>query len=101
TLLVCLVAGMVILAQWKQASKGAIWALLGFGLATILCFAVPVAQVGAQQWMTQSGGSIAERTSVFAGLGFVWSVLRAVTYVLLLVAVFAGRSISSSTSRPL
>jgi hypothetical protein len=72
------------------------WALLGFGLTTILCFAIPVAQAGVQEWMKQSGWPMAERTSVFAGLGFLWSVLRAVTYALLLVAVFAGRSILPS-----
>ena len=96
TLLVCFVAGVVILGRWKEASKGAMWALLGFGLATILCIAVPVAQVGVQEWMRQSGWTIADRTSVFAGLAFLWSALRAVTYALLLVAVFAGRSISPS-----
>lgn len=101
TLLVCFVAGVVILARWKEASKGAMWALLGFGLATILCIAVPVTQVGVQEWMKQSGWTTSDRASVFAGLGFLWSVLRAVTYALLLVAVFAGRSSSPSPSSSL
>ena len=92
TLLVCFVAGVVILGRWKEASKGAMWALLGFGLATILCIAIPVAQAGVQEWMKHTVATTAERTAVFAGLGFFWSVLRAVTYALLLVAVFAGRS---------
>lgn len=92
TLLVCFVAGVVILGRWKEASKGAMWALLGFGLATILCIAIPVAQAGVQEWMKHSVETTAERTSVFAGLGFLWSVLRALSYALLLVAVFAGRS---------
>ena len=92
TLLVCFVAGVVILGRWNEASKGAMWALLGFGLATILCIAIPVAQAGVQEWMKHSVETTAERTSVFAGLGFLWSVLRAVSYALLLVAVFAGRS---------
>jgi len=98
TLLVCFVAGVVILARWKEASKGAVWALLGFGLATILCIAIPMAQFGVQEWMTQSGWTTAHRASMFAGLGFLWSILRAVTYALLLVAVFAGRSIVPSAS---
>jgi hypothetical protein len=101
TLLVCFVAGVVILGRWKEVSKGAMWALLGFGLTTILCFAIPVAQAGVQEWMTRSGGTVAERTSVFAGLGFLWSVLRAITYALLLVAVLAGRSTSPSASTSL
>lgn len=96
-LLVCFVAGLVILGRWKEASKGAIWALLGFGLAAILCFTMPLAQAGLQKWM-QGGGNVAGRTAAFAALGFLWSVLRAVTYALLLVAVFAGRSVSPSAS---
>jgi hypothetical protein len=97
-LLVCFVAGLVILGRWKEASKGAMWALLAFGLATILCFAMPLAQAGVQKWMTQGGGTLAERAEAFAALGFLWSVLRAVTYALLLVAVFAGRSVSPLAS---
>jgi uncharacterized protein YqgC (DUF456 family) len=98
TLLVCFVAGVVVLGRWKEASKGAMWALLGFGLATILCIAIPVTQVGVQEWMKQSNWTMANRASVFAGIGFLWSVLRAVTYALLLVAVFAGRSNSPAAS---
>ena len=99
TLLVCFVAGVVILGRWKEASKGAVWALLGFGLAMVLCIAMPVAQAVVQEWMKQSVGTTAERASVFAGLGFLWSVLRAVTYALLLVAVFAGRLANGLTNR--
>jgi uncharacterized integral membrane protein len=101
TLLVCLVAGVVILARWKQGSKGSMWALLGFGLAAVLCFAVPVAQIAVQDWIKRSGQTIVESASVMAGISMVWSVLRAVTYALLLVAVFAGRSTSPPVSTPL
>lgn len=100
-LLVCFVACVVILARWNEASRGAMWALLGFGLTTILCIAIPVSQAGVQELMKQGSWTAAERASVFAGLGFLWSVLRAVTYALLLAAVFAGRSISPSESRSL
>jgi hypothetical protein len=101
TLFVCFVAGVVILGRWKHAPKGAMWALLGFGLTVILCIVIPVAQTGVQEWMTRNGGTMSERASVLAGLGFLWSVLRAVTYALLLVAVFAGRSTPSSVATPL
>jgi len=100
-LLVCFVAGVVILGKWKQGSSGSIWALLGFGLATILCFAVPVAQTAAQDWVRRGGHSMVESASVMAGISIVWSVLRAVSYALLLIAVFAGRSTSPPVSRPL
>ncbi len=101
TLLVCFVAGVVILGRWKEGSKGSMWALLGFGLAAVLCFAVPVAQTAVQDWIGHSGHTAVERTSVMAGISMVWSVLRAVSYALLLIAVFAGRSTSPPASTPL
>ena len=99
TLLVCFVAGVVILGRWKEGSKGSMWALLGFGLAAVLCFAVPVAQA-VQDRVRHSGYTTSESVSVVAGISIVWSVLRAVTYAFLLVAVFAGRSTSPPVSRP-
>jgi hypothetical protein len=101
TLIVCFVAGVVILGRWKQGSKGSMWALLGFGLAAVLCFAVPVAQTAVQDWVRHSGYTTLESASVMAGISFVWSVLRAVSYALLLIAVFAGRSTSPPVSGPL
>jgi len=100
TLLVCFVAGVVILGKWKQGSKGSMWALLGFGLAAVLCFAVPIAQTAVQQWIRQSGHTTLESAWIMTGVSFVWSVLRAVTYALLLIAVFAGRSTSPTASTP-
>ena len=99
TLLVCFVAGVVILAKWKEGSKGSLWALLGFGVAAVLCFAVPVAQTAVQDWVRHSGHTTIEAASVMAGISFMWSVLRAVSYALLLIAVFAGRSTSLPASR--
>ena len=98
-LLVCLLAGVVVLIRWRQASSGSLWALLGFGLALVLCIAIPVVQTAVQHWVAQSG-DIARRASVFTGLSVLWSVLRAATYALLLVAVFAGRSTAASTTPP-
>jgi hypothetical protein len=98
TLIVCFVTGVVILGRWK---KGSIWALLGFGLAAVLCFAVPVAQTAVQDWVRHSGYTTLESASVMAGISLVWSVLRAVSYALLLIAVFAGRSTSPPVSGPL
>jgi hypothetical protein len=101
TLLVCFVAGVVILAKWKEGSKGSLWALLGFGLAAILCFAVPVAQTVVQDWIRRSGHTTIESASVMAGISIVWSVLRGVSYALLLIAAVAGRSTSLPASRSL
>ena len=101
TLLVCFVAGVVILARWKQGSKGSMWALLGFGLTALICFAVPVTQTAVQDWVRHSGYTMSESASIMAGISMVWSAVRAVTYALLLIAVFAGRSTSAAVSRPL
>lgn len=94
TLLVCFVAGVVILAKWKEGSEGSLWALLGFSLAAVLCFAIPVSQTAVQEWARHSGHTTMENASVMAAVSMVWSVLRAVSYALLLIAVFAGRSTS-------
>ena len=99
-LLVCLAAVIVIVAKWNLASRGSMWALLGFGLTLILCIAIPVVQTVVQSWVIQNVETIAQRASFFAGLSILWSVLRALTYALLLVAVFAGRSASPSAPRP-
>jgi len=98
TLLVCLVALVVVLGKWKEGSRGSMWALFGFGLAAFLCFAVPVAQTAVQDWVSHSGHTPTEGASVMAGISMGWSVLRAVTYALLLIAVFAGRSTSAGST---
>ena len=100
TLLVCFVAGVVILGKWREGSKGSMWALLGFGLVAVLCFAIPVAQTAVQGWARNNGHTTIESASVMAGISIVWSVLRAVTYALLLIAVFAGRSTPPPVSAP-
>ena len=99
TLLVCLVAGVVIVVKRKQVSGGSMWALLGFGLALVLCIVIPLVQTSVQLWVVQSG-DVAHRASVLTNLSILWSLLRAITYALLLVAVFAGRSTSLSSSSP-
>ena len=98
TLLVCFVAGVVILGKWKEGSKGSLWALLGFGLAALLCFAVPVAQTAVQAWIIRSGHTAIESASVMASISILWSILRAVSYALLLIAVFAVRQTSPPAS---
>ena len=81
-------------AQW-DARGGALWALLGFGLALILCFVMPVGQTMIQSWVFQ-GGDRASRMWAFSAFGMIGSMLQAVIYLFLLVAIFAGRSKTDS-----
>ena len=95
---VCLAATIAIVFRWKQAPRASMWALMGFGLAAVLCLVIPIAQVGVQQWVVQtSGGSIASRSrTIFTAMSLLWSSPRAVTYALLLVAIFVGRAEAES-----
>jgi hypothetical protein len=90
--IICLLALIVILAKWREARGAALWALLGFGLALILCFVLPVGQTMVQHWVLQDGVDRASRMWAFSAFGMIGSVLQAVIYLLLLVAIFAGRS---------
>jgi hypothetical protein len=90
TLLVCLVAGVVILGRWREGSSASFFAALGFGLVLVLCFVLPLGQTMIQQWVFQDGQR-ASRMWAFTAFGIVGSVLRAVSYALLLAAIYAGR----------
>ena len=54
-----------------------------------------------QDWVRHSGHTTVEGASVMVGISIVWSVLRGISYALLLIAVFAGRSTSPPVSTPL
>jgi hypothetical protein len=90
TLLVCLVAGVVILGRWREGSSASVFAALGFGLALVLCIVLPLGQTMIQQWTFETGQREA-RMWAFTAFGIVGSVLRAISYALLLAAIYAGR----------
>ena len=96
---ICLVAAVVVLVKWRQALRASIWALAGFGLTSILCFGIPLVQSRVQVWVMQSG-DIAHRAWVLSRVSNLWSVLRSLTYVLLMVAILAERPPSRSESPP-
>jgi hypothetical protein len=95
TFLVCLVAGAVILARWQEGADGSLWALMGFGLAALLCILMPAGQAALQHWVFQSG-EIEARRWAMTTFSMVGSVLHAAIYLMLLVAVFAGRAKSGA-----
>ena len=90
TFLVCAVACVMIVGRWRQGSGHLFWGIVGFGLALVLCFAMPAGQTALQQWVFQSGERVS-RAWVFTAFGFVASVLHAAIYACLLTAIFAGR----------
>jgi hypothetical protein len=90
TLLVCFVAGVVILGRWGQAPRASVWAALGFGLVLVLCFVMPLAQTLIQQWVFENGQR-ESRMWAFTAFGIVISVVHAINYALLLAAIYAGR----------
>ena len=98
-LIVCLAAGVVIILKWRQAGSASVWALLGFGLALFLCFAVPIGQSLLQYWVFQSGAQRG-RVWVFTAFGIASALLHALVYSLLLVAIFAGRPKSDAALPP-
>ncbi|MFZ1221032.1 MAG: hypothetical protein WAO00_17190 [Chthoniobacterales bacterium] len=90
TLLVCGLACVILVAKSEAGSRHISWAMLGFGLAVVLCFLLPLAQTFLQQWVFQSGERIS-RAWVFTVFGFVASILHAIIYGCLLAAVLARR----------
>lgn len=101
TLLVSLV-GIVLLTKWRQAIGGSLWAFLGFGLALFLCFAMPVGRTVLQQWLLRSlhssQHSIAMRA--YIAFGLTGSILQAIIYLFLLVAICSGRRKPRSPNGP-
>lgn len=82
---------MVVGARKDEFAGAATWALMGFGLSVILCIVMPLAQTLIQKWVMAGGTSMGQRASVFTVVGVVWSVLRAASYALLLMALVARR----------
>ena len=99
-LIVALVACAVVLFKRKQAGSGAVWALVGFGLAVLLGTLIPGAQILRQQALLQNHIPLAEVGAAGFRFEMGWNGLQAVVYVLLLVAVFAGRAPGRAETPP-
>jgi uncharacterized Tic20 family protein len=90
-LIVSVLGCMVVGTRREEFGEATAWALMGFGLSVVLCIAMPVVQTIVQKWVVEGGGNMAQRASVFTVVGVVWSVLRAASYALLLMALVATR----------
>ena len=97
TLIVCLVACIVILTKRGTASRGSLWALLGFGSVLLLSVVMPIMHAAVQGWVFHSGQH-ADRMWAYTAATIVSTVLHASTYVFFLLAVLAGRTTPDSTS---
>lgn len=97
-LVVCLVGIMVALISWRHSPVASVWTLLAFGLVLLLCILIPISQQTMLRMMKESG--VGTRVTANIVFGLAWSVLRAVSYVLLLVGVYAGRKSTSATPPP-
>jgi uncharacterized Tic20 family protein len=91
-LIVSVLGCMVVGARRDEFAGAASWALMGFGLSVVLSIVIPLAQMLVQKWAMEGGGSMAQRASIFTMLAVVWSVLRAASYGLLLMALVARRT---------
>jgi hypothetical protein len=102
-LLVCVIAIGLLLTRRQQRSPALPWALMGFGLALFLCFALPIGQWAMQNWIMSSGAAASSRASVYGVVSIFWSILHALSYGLLAIAILVGssqRHSGSSASLP-
>jgi hypothetical protein len=90
-LIVAFVGAIITLNRWRDAPAAGVWSLLGFGAAILLCLLVPASQMGVRYWLAHNSGNPSGLATAYTALAVVWSLLRAVSYVFLLVAIFAGR----------
>src|SRR3954469_19180918 len=77
TIMVCLVAGVVIVARGRDMPEAAPYALLGFGLLFVLCFVIPLGQMMLQHWVFEEGQRVS-RMWAFTAFGLANSALHAV-----------------------
>jgi hypothetical protein len=89
--LVSVVALILIFARWKQAPTACLWASLGFGLRLLICIGFPVVQTIVTYARMHGQHTDPFTGVVLSSLNVLWSALGAVSYALMLVAVFAGR----------
>lgn len=87
-LFVSIVGAVFVLTRWTRVPVAAAWALSGLILSIIICIGMPLVQTLVQTWAMQD---MPGRAATLSAVGILWSLGRAISYGLLLVAVFAGR----------
>lgn len=99
SLIVAVVAGVIILKRWHQHPRASWWALLGFGLLFLLCTVGPVVNTLITVALIQGGNAAARiwMHYVYSGIN---TLFHAVTYVFLLLAIYADRAPTPSSKPP-
>jgi len=99
-ILVVGVLGLIaILSQRKRIGNASHWAIMGILLAMV----VSVLPILCQDEISKHflfGAPPEQQFAVMAYFAVVWSILRAISYVLLLVAFFVGRNPTMNTPPP-
>ena len=96
-LLVSLVGILVAILGWGRAPAASLWTLLAFCLALLLCLLIPLGHH--LTWRLLAESDAGARATANTVLGVVWTFLRAGSYLLLLVGVYAGRQ-SATAAQP-
>ncbi|MBV9658559.1 MAG: hypothetical protein JO295_10655 [Verrucomicrobia bacterium] len=89
--LVSLIGLIVCLSSFRRAPRAATWALLGFLLLLLLIF-VPLTNDLLIELSRTKHWSSSDLSSALRALSVAWSVVRAIAYGCLIVAVFAQRA---------
>ena len=86
---------IVVIVCWRRSPAASLWAVLAFGLSLVLCIVIPVVQQVMWRMMMERAMGFDTRNTINMALTVVWSLLRAVSYVFLLIGVYAGRKSAS------
>jgi hypothetical protein len=97
-LLVCVIAIGLMLTRRQQDSPALPWALTGFGLALLICIGQPIGSWILQQWIMSGGATAASRATIWSVVSIIWSILHALSYGLLAMAILASQSRRESGS---
>jgi len=91
-LLVCLGAGVVAVVKWRRAPRPALCAAAGFALLGLQAFAHAVTSPVLHRILWECGVDRSARDVVTVCVGLALTTVKAAALVLLLAAVFIGRS---------
>lgn len=93
----CGVGVVMCLTLLSRARTNAICGALGFALAGGVAMLASILPVLLNAWAEQQHRSYSTLSPIYSGMYFVWAVLRGISFVLLIVAIVAGRKDARTT----